>query len=313
MAVPKRKKSKMKVRMRKAQKKAEIAATTTCPECGAPMQTHRASPLAAAVLGRTLTMTAIMAFSSFKNDDDRLTVTLDGGGLIGKVVCCGMPPVDVKGYVEDPDLVLPLNEKGKLDVAGLIGKGQLTVIRDLGLKEPYTGSIELVSGEIAEDLTYYYAVSEQTPSSVALGVLMNKENTVRQAGGFMIQLMPGVSDGIVDRLEKSLTEMEPLTSLLDRGLTPEEILQDLLGPFGLSFTEKTPVSFFCGCTKEKVSRAIATLGRREILDLMLSQETVEAHCDYCNTYYTFGRDEMKQIYKDLRARDEAAGRKTEDA
>ena len=110
---------------------------------------------------------------------------------------------------------------------------------------------------------------------------MNKENTVRQAGGFMIQLMPGVSDGIVDRLEKSLTEMEPLTSLLDRGLTPEEILEDLLGAFGLTFTEKTPVSFFCSCTKEKVSRAIATLGRREILDLMLAQETVEAHCDYC--------------------------------
>ncbi len=265
---------------------------------------HDTSPVVTAALGRLLTAGAVIA-SQMKGEDDVLTLKITGDGPVKSLTVVADSRGHVKGYAGEPRAMRPVNEKGKLDVAGLIGKGQLTVIRDLGLKEPYTGSIELQSGEIAEDLTYYYAVSEQTPSSVALGVLMNKENTVRQAGGFMIQLMPGVSDEIVDRLEKSLTEMEPLTSLLDRGLTPEQILEDLLGTFGLTFTEKTPVSFFCSCTKEKVSRAIATLGRREILDLMLAQETVEAHCDYCNTYYTFGREEMKQIYKDLRARDKA--------
>ena len=168
---------------------------------------------------------------------------------------------NVKGYAFHPEVMLPPNDKGKLDVGGALGVGVLSVIKDIGLKEPYVGQTILVSGEVAEDLTYYYATSEQVPSSVALGVLMNKDNTVRQAGGFIIQLLPGASDELIDRLEERLGVMEPVTSLLDKGMTPEEMLEALLGDFGLEILDRMPVAFSCDCTKERVEKALVSIGK----------------------------------------------------
>ena len=175
--------------------------------------------------------------------------------------------------------------------------GVLSVIRDIGLKEPYVGQTILVSGEIAEDLTYYYATSEQVPSSVALGVLMNKDNTVRQAGGFIIQLMPGASDDCIDRLEARLGEMSSITALLDAGKTPEEILELILGEFGLEINDTVDAAFQCDCSKERVSRAIATLSRKDLDDIVSDGESIEVKCQFCNKAYHFDIDELKEMRK----------------
>ena len=193
--------------------------------------------------------------------------------------------------------MLPPNEKGKLDVGGALGVGVLSVTKDIGLKEPYVGQTILVSGEIAEDLTYYYATSEQVPSSVALGVLMNKDNTVRQAGGFMIQLLPGASEEMIDKLEARLGEMESITSLLDAGKTPEDILTDLLGDFGLEILDKIPTRFFCDCKRERVSRAIISIGKKEIQDMMDEGKPIEVSCQFCNKIYTFTVEELREMLR----------------
>ena len=186
---------------------------------------------------------------------------------------------------------------GKLNVKGVVGNGELTVVKDLGLKEPYVGTCKLVSGEIAEDLTYYYAMSEQTPTVIALGVLMNKDNTVRRAGGFMVQLMPDATDEIAEALENIVLALPPITSMLDEDEKPEQILEDILNRFGYEELERRPVRFRCDCSKERIGRALAGLNKYDLLDLMLAQEDIEVRCDYCNTAYTFSRDEMKSLYK----------------
>ena len=265
---------------------------------------HNTSPVVTAALGRLLTAAGMMGFQ-MKGPEDSLTLKIKGDGPVGFLVAAADASGHVKGYAGEPQVLLHANAKGKLDVAGAVGKGELTVIKDLGLKEPYTGTIPLVSGEIAEDLTAYYANSEQTPSSVALGVLMNRNNTVRQAGGFIIQVMPGIDEDALDRLEQALMIMPPYTQQLDDGLEPEDILGNLLGEFGLIFTDREEVGFRCSCSREKVLKAIASLGRREVLDMTLTQEQVEAHCDYCNTSYTFSRSEMKELYKSILEKDKA--------
>lgn len=260
---------------------------------------HNTSPVATAALGRTLTAGAMMG-SMMKGDDDLLTIQIKGDGPIGGIVVTANAKAEVKGYVYEPNVLLHANAKGKLDVSGAIGKGSLCVIRDAGLKEPYVGQTDLVSGEIAEDLTYYYAVSEQIPSAVALGVLMNKENTVRRAGGFILQVMPGADDDILAKIEDSLKDLPPVTSLLDEGYTPETILERVLGDFGLVITDKMPTRFACNCSKERVEKALITVGEKGLRSLIAEGKPVELNCHFCNSSYTFTVDELQDLLRRCR-------------
>lgn len=258
---------------------------------------HGTSPVMTAALGRLLTAAAILGRTQLKGEDDKLTLKIKGDGPAEALYAVANSRGEVKGFAQNPQVLLHARADGKLDVGGAVGKGELTIIRDLGLKEPYVGTCELVSGEIAQDLTYYFAVSEQTPSSVSLGVLMNRDNTVAQAGGFMLQLMPGTGDEIAARLEERILAAPSVTTWLKEGLGPEEILHRLLDDLELEILEKTEVRFHCGCSREKMEDVLVGLGRHELLDLMVSQETVEVHCDFCNTFYRFSRAELKEIFK----------------
>ena len=234
-------------------------AATTKDTVEAARAAHNTSPVATAALGRLLTAGAMMGVM-MKGEEDLLTLKIQGDGPIGGLTVTADAKGRVKGYVFNPSVLLPPNEKGKLDVGGALGLGVLSVIKDMGLKEPYVGQTILVTGEIAEDLTYYFASSEQTPSSVALGVLMNGENTVRQAGGFILQMMPGASEEVIGRLEEKLGEIVSVTAMLDEGKTPETILGDVLGEFGLEIREKIPAQFYCNCTKRRVEKALISIG-----------------------------------------------------
>lgn len=255
---------------------------------------HNTSPVATAALGRLLTAGAMMG-SMMKGEEDILTLQIKGSGPIGGLTVTADSKGNVKGYAYHPEVILPANNKGKLDVGGAVGAGILSVIKDLGLKEPYTGQTHLVSGEIAEDIAYYYATSEQVPSVVALGVLMNKENTVRQAGGFIIQLMPFAEDTVIDRLEKKVSEITSITSLLDREMSPEMILEHILGDFGLEIMDKLPASFECNCTKKRVEKAIISIGHKEINEMIAEDKPIEVNCHFCNTHYHFSVEELKNI------------------
>lgn len=282
------------VRATAAEGQIRAFAATTKDLVEAARSAHNTSPVATAALGRLLTAGAMMG-SMMKGENDLLTLRMEGDGPIGGLLVTADSRGNVKGYAFNPDVMLPPNDKGKLDVGGALGIGVLSVIRDIGLKEPYVGQTILVSGEIAEDLTYYYATSEQVPSSVALGVLMNKENTVRQAGGFIIQLLPGATDEMIDRLEKRLGEIAPITALLDAGKTPEEILNDLLGDFGLELLETMPARFHCDCEKSRVARAIVSIGKKEISDMIEEGKPIEVSCHFCNRIYTFTVEELEEM------------------
>lgn len=255
---------------------------------------HGTSPVATAALGRLLTAGTMMG-SMMKGDNDILTLQIKGSGPIGGIVVTADSRGYVKGYVYNPDVLIHANDKGKLDVGGAVGAGILSVIKDMGLKEPYVGQTNLVSGEIAEDLTYYFATSEQVPSVVALGVLMNKDNTVKRAGGFIIQLMPFAEDGIIDRLEEKINSITSITSLLDKDNTPEMILQDILGDFGLEISNKQPTAFKCNCTKERVEKAIISIGRKDIEEMIADDKPIEVNCHFCSKNYEFSVDELKQM------------------
>ena len=253
---------------------------------------HNTSPVATAALGRLLTAGAMMGVM-MKGEKDILTLKIQGDGPIEGLTVTA----DVKGYVFNPSVMLPPNAQGKLDVGGALGVGVLSVIKDIGLKEPYVGQTILVTGEIAEDLTYYYATSEQTPSSVALGVLMNRDNTVKQAGGFMIQLLPGASEEAISALEKKLSEIQSVTSMLDKGKTPEMILEYILGDFGLEINEKLPANFYCNCTRERVEKALISIGEKEIKDMIQDGKPIEVNCHFCNKNYTFSIEDLKGFLK----------------
>lgn len=256
---------------------------------------HNTSPVATAALGRLLTAGAMMG-AMMKGDEDLLTLQIRGSGPIGGLTVTADSKGNVKGYAFRPDVMLPPTAAGKLDVGGAVGEGVLSVMRDMGLKEPYVGQTILVGGEIAEDLTYYFATSEQKPSSVSLGVLMNRNNTVAQAGGFLIQLLPGTSEESIDRLEKKLGEIPPITSLLEQGSTPEHILLELLGEFGVSILERTPVNFYCNCTKERVERALISIGKKELYKMIEEGENIQINCHFCSKHYDFTVDELKRIH-----------------
>lgn len=269
-------------------------AATTRNLAEAARQAHNTSPVATAALGRLLTAGAMMG-GMMKGDDDILTLKIEGTGPIGGIVVTANSRADVKGYVYNPEVLIHAKENGKLDVSGSIGAGMLQVIQDVGLKEPYVGQIALVSGEIAEDLTYYYATSEQTPSSVALGVLMNRENTVRQAGGFILQLLPDTEEAVIGRLEARLAQLPPVTAMLDSGMAPEDILQEALGEFGVEILEKAPTRFHCGCSKRRVEKAIVSLGEKDLRELAEAGEPIEVNCHFCSTSYTFEPQELSDI------------------
>lgn len=257
-------------------------------------QAHNTSPVVTAALGRLLTGGAMMG-SMMKASTDLLTIKVEGDGPMRGMLVTADANGNVKGYAYEPQVLIPANAKGKLDVAGAVGIGVLSVIKDLGLKEPYVGQTILVSGEIAEDLTYYYATSEQTPSSVALGVLMNRDNTVRQAGGFILQLMPGVSDEIIDELEQKIGSISSVTSLLDQGMSPEQILEYVLGEFELVINDRMPVQFFCNCSRERVARAISSISAKDMESIIEERKPVEVNCQFCNANYVFEVEELKKM------------------
>lgn len=257
---------------------------------------HNTSPVATAALGRLLSAGAMMGIM-MKGDKDILTLQMKGTGPIGGVTVTSDSKGVVKGYVDHPSAMLPPNAKGKLDVGGAIGVGILNVIKDMGLKEPYNGSCELQTGEIGDDLTYYFATSEQVPSAVGLGVLMNKDNTVKQAGGFIIQLMPFVDDATVDALEAKLANVTSVTSMLDQGFTPERILEELLGDFGLEIMDTVETKFECNCEKARIEKALISVGRRELNAMVQDGKTIEVNCHFCNSKYEFTVEELKDLIK----------------
>lgn len=256
---------------------------------------HNTSPVATAALGRTLTAGAIMG-SMMKNDTDMLTLQIRGDGPIGGITVTADSHANVKGYVGNPDVMLP-PKNGKLDVGGAVGIGLLQVIKDMGLKEPYVGQTILVSSEIAEDLTYYFASSEQVPSSVGLGVLMNKDNTVRCAGGFIIQLMPFATEETISQLEENLKDVTSVTDFLDKGYTPEQMLEKLIGHLDLEITDTIPTQFYCNCSKERVEQAVASIGRKDIQEMIDEGKDIEVKCHFCNTAYNYTVEDLKNILK----------------
>ena len=255
---------------------------------------HDLSPVVAAALGRLMTG-ALMMGSMLKGEKDMLTLQINGAGPVHGLTVTADSQGNVKGYADNPQAMMPPNSVGKLDVGGVIGAGVLTVIKDMGLKEPYSSTIELTTGEIGDDLTYYFAASEQIPSSVALGVLMEKNNTVRQAGGLIIQLMPFTSEEVIAKLEEKLTHMSPITTLLEEGKTPEQILETILGELGLEITDTMPVRFHCNCSKERVEKVLLSLGRKELQDLIDEGQDVELNCHFCNTNYVFTVEELSKL------------------
>lgn len=254
---------------------------------------HGTSPTITAALGRLMSGGAMMGIM-MKGDDDLLTLKILSEGPVRGLTVTADAHGHVKGYPIVPDVNLPANAKGKFDVGGAVAPGQLQVIKDLGLKEPYVGTTQLVNGEIAEDLTYYFAVSEQTPSAVGLGVLMNKENTVRQAGGFIIQLMPHASDEVIDALEQRINGLLPVTTLLDQGHTPESLLELILGDLDLELTDRTDASFVCNCSQERVSRVLYSIGKEELDAMIADGDPIEVKCHFCNEAYTFSVEELTE-------------------
>ncbi len=258
---------------------------------------HNTSPVATAALGRLLSAGAMMG-SMCKNDSDVLTLQIQCSGPIGGLTVTADSKANVKGYVIHPDVMLPPSKEGKLDVGKALDLGVLTVIKDIGLKEPYSGQTHLVSGEIAEDLTYYFAASEQISTSVALGVLMNKDNTVCHAGGFIIQLMPFAEEETISALEKKISEFKSVTSCLEEGHTPEEMMELLLGDLGMKIYGTMPAQFHCNCSKEHVAKAVISVGKKEIQSMIDDGEDIEVNCHFCNTNYKYTVDELKEMLKE---------------
>lgn len=271
-------------------------ATVTTEMVETAREHHNTSPVATAALGRLLTAGAMMG-SMMKGEKDVLTLQIKAGGPLQGITVTADSQGNVKGYVGNPDVCIPANSKGKLDVAGAVGPGFLTVIKDMGLKEPYSGQVMLQTCEIAEDLTYYFATSEQVPSAVGLGVLMNKNNTVRQAGGFIVQLMPFAEEEVISRLEQNVQKINSVTNLLEEGHTPESLLEKVLEGFEMQINEKMDTRFHCNCSKERVAKALISIGRKELNEMIQEGKPIEMNCHFCNTNYTFTVEEMKEILR----------------
>lgn len=257
-------------------------------------QYHNTSPVVTAALGRLLSGGAMMGVM-MKGEKDILTLQVKGSGPLKGLTVTADSMGNVKGYPQVPDVILPANSKGKLDVAGAVGAGILNVIKDMGLKEPYVGQIALQTGEIAEDLTYYFATSEQVPSAVGLGVLMERNNTVKQAGGFIIQLMPFTDEQVIAQLEDRIAMVTSVTDLLEQGHTPETLLSYILGDLDLEITDRIPTRFYCNCSKERVSKAIISIGEKDLQEMIDENKPIEVNCHFCNTNYEFTPEELRAL------------------
>ena len=282
------------VRATAADSQIRAFAATTKETVELARQYHSTSPVATAALGRLLTAGAMMG-AMMKGEKDLLTLQVKGNGPLGGITVTADSAANVKGYVNNPEVLIHANEKGKLDVGGAVGAGILNVIRDMGLKEPYVGQCELQTGEIGDDLTYYFATSEQVPSSVGVGVLMDKGNTVRQAGGFIIQLMPFTSDEVIYRLEAKLSEVKSVTTMLDGGMTPEQILEELLGEFGLEINDTLPTQYHCNCSRERIEKALISIGKKDLQEMINDGEPIEVGCQFCDKKYQVTVDELKGL------------------
>lgn len=257
-------------------------------------ETHKTFPVVTAALGRLLSAGAMMG-SMMKGDKDIVTITLKGDGPAGYITVTADSHGHVKGFPGNPNVDIPLKRAGKLDVGAAVGKGLLTVSYDLGLKEPYSGKVEIQTGEIAEDLAYYFTVSEQLPSAVGLGVMVDKDSSVKHAGGFIIQLMPNAPEEIIASLEKRLATLEPVTTLMEQGIRPEEMLSHIFDGTDIEITEKRDIEFSCDCSKKKVSKALASMPSEALQEMIDDNEPVEIKCFFCNSNYTFGVDELKEV------------------
>ena len=283
------------VRATAANNQVRAFAATTRTMVETAREHHGTSPVATAALGRLLTAGAMMG-SMMKNDTDVLTIQIKGDGPIGGLTVTADSHANVKGYAENPNVMLPA-KNGKLDVGGALGIGMLNIIKDMGLKEPYVGQTILVTSEIAEDLTYYFATSEQVPSSVGLGVLMEKDNTVKCAGGFIIQMMPFAEEKTIAQIEENLKNVTSVTAMLDKGYTPEQILEEVLGNTGVEITDTIPAQFYCNCSKERVEQAVASIGHKDLVELIEEDKDIEVKCHFCNTAYNYTVEDLTNILK----------------
>ncbi len=282
------------VRATAADARIRAFACTTKDTAEAARQAHNTSPVATAALGRLLSAGAMMG-TMLKGEKDLLTLQIKGDGPMQGLIVTADSQGRVKGYANVADVIVPARTDGKLNVGAAVGAGTLRVIKDMGLKEPYVGQTLLQTGEIAEDLTYYFAVSEQIPSSVGLGVLMNRDNTVAYAGGFIIQLMPFAEDEVIEKLEQNLRGVSSVTDLLKEGDTPEQILEILLEGLSPEFDDTIPVSFFCGCNKKKIEKVLISLGEKELQDMIEDGQEIEVNCQFCGSHYKFSVEELKKL------------------
>ncbi|KXL52396.1 33 kDa chaperonin [Anaerotignum neopropionicum] len=260
---------------------------------------HHTSPVASAALGRMLTAAAMMG-SMLKGEKDLVTLQIRGLGPLKGAVVTSDSHARVKGYVFNPNVEIPSKYPGKLDVSGAIGEGYMSVIKDIGLKEPYAGRIQLVSGEIAEDLTYYYAQSEQTPSAVGLGVLVDTDTSIRCAGGFIIQLLPDATEDVISTLEKRLNAIPYFTDLLDMGQTPEGILGMILEGLDMKILDKVPTEFYCNCTKERVEKALISMGKDELEKIISEDKKANLHCHFCAKEYDYSEEELQRLLEEAK-------------
>ena len=260
---------------------------------------HKTLPTATAALGRALSAVSMMG-NMQKTEDGSVTLQFKGGGPLGTVLAVSDWQGNARGYVQNPQISLLEKYRGKLDVGAAVGTdGTVTVIRDLRMKEPYIGSVPLVSGEIAEDVTEYFAQSEQTPTACALGVLVDTDQSVKQSGGYLVQLLPGAPDDVIDRIEAGIQAAGSVTNMLDSGLTPEEMLQKVLADFELEILEKTDVAYKCYCTDERVRSTLISLGKKDLQEIVDTKETITVDCQFCDTVYQFTPEDVENILKNL--------------
>lgn len=274
-----------------------VARTTNLVE--EARKTHNTSPTATAALGRTLTAGAMMGVM-MKNEDDRLTLKISGDGPVGTLLVVANNKGEIKGAIDRPTADVPSRPDGKLDVGTLVGRnGTITTMMDLGMKEPYVGSSSIISGEIAEDLAHFYMVSEQKPTAISLGVLIDRDISCKAAGGYIIQIMPEISDHEITIIESIISEIEPISTMIDKGLTPEEIMEQILGIFDMDVLGKSDLEYKCDCSREKIERVIISLGRREIEDIIEEDSQAEVVCHFCETKYQFKKDDLTKLLVDF--------------
>lgn len=255
---------------------------------------HNTYPVVSAALGRLMSAATMMG-TMMKGEEDIITLTVKGDGPIGSITVTADSHGNVKGFPGNPAVDIPVKRPGKLDVGGAVGNGTLTVIMDLGLAEPYNGMVELQSGEIGDDLAYYFTVSEQTPSAVGLGVMVDTDWTIKHSGGFIVQMMPNAEEATIAAVEERLAAVTSVTDMMEKGMTPEQMLEEILGPLGLELTEKTPVQFYCNCSKERVSSALATIRDSDLQEMIDDGKDIEIKCYFCNSAYNFSVDELKEM------------------